>query len=310
MKPIPLLACLLAAAACGQEDPSDTGPDTTGGTGLNQCGVELPFTRITAGTFTMGSQDDEPGRNDDEAAHQVTLTRDYYMGSTEVTQAAFRELMGYDNSNNPKCKRCPVDEVSWHEAAYFANLLSDCSGIQRCYVCTGELPEVECQLKSGFNTPYHCKGYRMPTEAEWEYAARAGTTASFSNGGNLNDGNEDMCEGNLALDDGSLVDDFAWYCGNATTTQLVGEKLANPWGLYDMHGSVWEWCQDVYIDYPTESVTDPYGEEHPPRLVKRGGSWDTQARFLRSANRLWQYGGYRDDTLGFRLVRIAVPADE
>ncbi len=304
MKPSLPLLILLMGVACGQEDPDDSTPDTTE-TAVDECGVELDFARLEAGTFTMGSLETEPGRNDDELAHEVTLTNAFYMGTTEVTQAAFRDLMGYDNSNNPECKRCPVDEVSWNEAAYFANLMSDCLDLQRCYICTGDLPDADCKLKGSFESPYKCRGFRLPTEAEFEYAARAGTTASFSNGGNLNDGNEDMCEGNLPLDNGSLVDDFAWYCGNATTTQPVGEKEPNPWGLHEMHGSVWEWCEDIYTDYPEKPMTDPVGYDPQPRLVKRGGSWDTQTRFLRSANRLWQGEEYRDDTLGFRLVRTA-----
>ena len=304
MKGIHTLLPLLLAIGCGKEEPNDSTQDTPD-TAVDSCGVELEFVRLDAGSFTMGSHEAEPGRNDDELAHQVTLTRAFHIGATEVTQAAFRALMGYDNSNNPECKRCPVDEVSWNEAAYFANLMSDCRDLQRCYVCSGELPDADCKLKEAFDSPYDCRGFRLPTEAEWEYAARAGTSASFSNGGDLNDGNEDMCEGNLPLDDGSLVDSFAWYCGNATTTQPVGEKLPNAWGLYDMHGSVWEWCEDIYIDYPEGPVTDPVGYDPQPRLVKRGGSWDTQARILRSANRLWQRQDYRDDTVGFRLVRTA-----
>ncbi len=306
LRPLSLLLPLLVA--CGEAPEDSEAPIDPDDTAVD-CGTTLDFVRIDAGTFTMGSAEDEPGRNDDEPAHEVTLTFDFFMGRTEVTQADFQVLMGYDNSNNPGCSRCPVDEVSWNEAAYYANALSECRGFQRCYVCTGELPDVDCHLKSTFDTPYHCRGFRLPTEAEWEYAARAGTTDSFSNGGNLNDGNEDMCEGGLALDNGALMDDIAWYCGNASTTQPVAQKAANPWGLHDMHGSVWEWCGDYYAEYPTEPATNPVGEESQPRLVKRGGSWDTQSRFLRSANRLWQGELYRDDTLGFRLARTANPND-
>ena len=294
-----VLALLLPAC---EPEPDDTQPvvDDTAG---NDCGLTLDFALIPAGSYARGSDLMEPGRNEDEQAHDVTLTRGFYMSRTEVTQADFQVLMGYDNSNNPGCNRCPVDEVSWHEAAYYANKVSECRGFRSCYVCGGDLPDVECHLKGSVESPYDCRGFRLPTEAEWEYAARAGTTTAFSNGGGLNDGNEDMCEGELALDNGALIDDIAWYCGNATTSQPVAQKEANPWGLQDMHGGVWEWCHDIYTHYPVNSVTDPVGSDPQPRLVKRGGSWDTQARFLRSANRLWQGALYRDDTLGFRLVR-------
>ena len=311
MKPcrpwIPLLLPALLTA-CGEDSPHDSLADPVDTAGQD-CGVDLGFVRVGAGSFTMGSQGAEEGRNDDESAHEVTLTRDFYMGRTEVTQADFLAIMGYDNSNNAGCNRCPVDEVSWDEAAHFANELSACRGFQTCYVCTGALPDVDCHLKSAFDSPYHCHGFRLPTEAEWEYAARAGTSSAFSSGGNLVDGNGDLCEGGLTLDDGVLLDDIAWTCGNATTTQPVAQKQPNAWDLYDMHGSVWEWCQDDYAEYSTTPVTDPVGDDTQPRLVKRGGSWDTQARFTRSANRLWQGAEYRDDTLGFRLARTAPEQD-
>jgi formylglycine-generating enzyme required for sulfatase activity len=174
--------------------------------------------------------------------HQVTLTQGFYMLETEVTQEQWESIMG-KNPSNFKGKKLPVEKVSWTDCQLFVEGLSK--------LAAGKAP----------------RGYKfsLPTEAQWEYACRAGTTGAY------------------AADD---LDQMAWYEKNSDRkTHEVGTKQANAWGLYDMHGNVWEWCTDWYGDYPTGKVTDPVGASSGRCRVLRGGSWVTVAGYCRSAYR-------------------------
>ncbi len=166
----------------------------------------MDFVLIKAGTFMMGSPEDEEGRYYKEIQHQVILTQDYYMQTTELTQGQWEAVMGSNPSNFYNCgSNCPVEKVSWNDIQAFIEKLN--------------------QRGEGI--------YRLPTEAEWEYAARAGSTTAFANGG--------ITERGCSYD--ANLDAMGWYYGNADGTHPVAQKLPNAWGLYDMHGNVWEWCQ-------------------------------------------------------------------
>jgi formylglycine-generating enzyme required for sulfatase activity len=229
----------------------------------------MTFKRIPAGTFTMGSPDTEPGRFSDETQHPVTLTKDFFIMTTEVTQKQWRDVMGNNPSSFISCgDNCPVENVSWNDTDRFIARMN----------------------RRGEGT------YRLPTEAEWEYAVRAGSTTAFYIGGvtNLYCNPTDP---NLNL--------IGWYCGNsAQKNHPVAQKQPNAWGLYDMSGNVYEWCQDWYGTYPI-SATDPTGPTSGSNRVFRGGSWDYLAVGCRSAYRNKATPDYWDITLGFRLVRSA-----
>ncbi|MDA7864653.1 formylglycine-generating enzyme family protein [bacterium] len=212
----------------------------------------MEFKLIPAGTFIMGEGDD---------AHDVTLTQPFNMGVHEVTQAQYEQVMGV-NPSHFKDADNPVEKVSWEDAVEFCRKLS-------------ELPAE----KAAGNV------YRLPTEAEWEYACRAGTTTKYSFG-----------------DDESELGDYAWYGFNSDQkTHPVGSKKPNAWGLYDMHGNVWEWCQDWEEDYPSGSVTDPSGATSGSFRVLRGGGWYGTAGYCRSAYRDGGGPSIRGYDLGCRV---------
>jgi len=214
----------------------------------------LRFVRIPAGKFVMGSPASENWRLDCETQHEVTLTRPFDLMVTPVTQALWQAVMG----NTPSCTKgrdLPVVAVSWEDVQGFINKLNRMLGIE---------------------------SLRLPTEAEWEYACRAGTTGARY--------------GELA--------DIAWYQGNSLgKTHPVGKKAPNAWGLYDMLGNVCEWCQDWYASYPSGPVTDPTGPLTGSSRVGRGGSWNSDAGIVRSATRIFFSPGNCRDYLGFRLAR-------
>jgi len=215
----------------------------------------------------MGSPSNEPGRYSDETQHQVTLTQPFYMQTTEVTQAQWETLMGSNPSYFSGCPTCPVEQVSWNDV-------------------------------QGFITKLNARGegtYSLPTEAQWEYAARAGSTTAFYNGGiTVTDCGYDP---NLNA--------IGWYCYNAgSKTHSVGQKAPNSWGLYDMSGNVYEWCSDWYGSYPTTAVTDPTGPSSDSYRVIRGGSWYFNARSCRSAFRHSSSPDFRIIYIGFRLLRF------
>jgi formylglycine-generating enzyme required for sulfatase activity len=217
--------------------------------------IGMHFVPIPAGTFTMG----------DEYAHKVTLTQSFHLGQHEVTQEQYEKVMGATPSEF-KGPQKPVEQVSWDDAVEFCRKLSELPG----------------EKSTGYV-------YRLPTEAEWEYACRAGTTTEYSFG-----------------DSKSELGDYAWYDKNSgKTTHPVGGKKPNAWGLYDMHGNVFEWCHDWYGDYPSGSVTDPTGAASGSYRVARGGSWDLYSGHCRSANRSRSTPDDRFG-LGFRVLRSSI----
>ena len=231
----------------------------------------MKFRLIPAGTFIMGSPETEKDRRDNEAQHQVAITKAFWIGTTQVTQAQYEKVIG----NNPSCFQSeliegdssnhPVECVTWHDVMEFCKRLS-------------KRHEEE---KAGFH-------YRLPTEAEWEYACRAGSESSFSFGERT-----------------KLLGEYAWFwdnCDNSYGTHPVGMKKPNTWGLYDMHGNVFEWCADWASDYPTGSVVDPMGPAEGWTRVNRGGSFGDHAADCRSAYRNWTELSDSCYDLGFRLA--------
>ena len=249
---------------------------------------------IPPGNFMMGSPKSEKKRYSNEGPqHRVRISRGFWMMRTEITQRQYRSLMGKNPSHFKNCGgRCPVEEINWHDALRFANALSRKEGRTRCFVCSGG----KCRAKSRYRGSNYlrCKGWRLPTEAEWEYAARAGTKTPFYTG---------RC----------LSTEQANYDGNypykgcpkgkyRRTTVKVGSFRPNAWGLYDMSGNVYEWTWDWYGDYSSSAVVDPVGASSGSRRVHRGGSWGGNAWYARSASRHWYSPGVRSVTLGARLV--------
>jgi formylglycine-generating enzyme required for sulfatase activity len=241
--------------------------------------VEIP-----AGSFWMGSPEDEEGRGDDEDLHRVTLTHRYCLATTEVRYQDWDAWMDQSVGYFDDCgEDCPIESVSWHQAAAFTNVLSDEEGLERCYECEGSGWSLECSPAQ--DDPYTCRGYRLPTEAEWERAARAGGDDAFPEGGEIRSGEAYLCREDLTLSDGEALGDQAWWCGNAPHgIEPTAWKDANPWGLHDMRGNVYEWCHDGYDDYEGDA-TDPSGPRHAERRVLRGGSFAVDAADLRAAAR-------------------------
>ncbi|MDR1899744.1 MAG: SUMF1/EgtB/PvdO family nonheme iron enzyme [Treponema sp.] len=228
--------------------------------------------RVPGGTFTMGSPPSEPGGDDDKVQHQVTVSA-FYMGKYEVTQKEYQALMG-NNPSEFKGDTLPVERVSWFDAVKYCNARSLKEGLDPAYTINGET--VAWNRNAG--------GYRLPTEAEWEYACRAGTTAPFYTG--------------------NSADAAGWYKDNSGgKTHPAGQKQPNRWGLYDMHGNVHEWCWDWFGAYSGAAQTDPAGAASGSYRVLRGGSWGSGAQYLRSANRGDYTPSNRLNNSGFRLVR-------
>ena len=241
--------------------------------------IGMRFVPISTGTFTMG---------EGKTAHQVTLTQAFHLGQHAVTQEQYEAVMG-TNPSKSKGPQNPVVNVSWADAVEFCRKLS----------------AMPAEKKAGYV-------YRLPTEAEWEYACRAGTKTTYSFG-----------------DSESELGAYAWYGNNSGDQQIdalniwntdkdnyrkrifdnncrthpVGEKKPNPWGLYDMHGNVWEWCQDWYGDYPSGAVTDPTGPASGDSRVLRGGAFNSRTSYVRSANRNYNQPDTRYFYYGFRPAR-------
>ena len=225
---------------------------------------------------------------------KVTLTRDYYIQDSEVTQRQFAKLMGYNPSDRGlPCQDCPVENVTWHEAAAYCNELSKAEGVSECFTCSGSREKTSCALAKGFQTPYGCPGYRLPTEAEFENAALGGSNSIIY----------------------GPIDQISWenmnyiVSGDSGPTRPVKEKQPNGIGLYDVIGNVAEWCYDSCPagedDYCQELAgTDPYGAQTGKTRVVRGGSWLSLNSNRRSDRHNEIGADERWNTTGFRPVRI------
>ena len=253
----------------------------------------MRFIALPGGEFTMGSPESERYRDSDETLHKVRLSP-FQIAETPVTQKQWQAVMGQNPSNSRAGigDDLPVQNVSWLDAVTFLKKLSEREGLQPCYTINGD--------RIQWNR--HSEGYRLPTEAEWEYACRAGTQSAYSFG-----------------DDASELERYAWS-GERVDMKVhpVGSKEPNVWGLYDMHGNVWEWCWDWYAPYKSEGVQiDPQGpsdseapeltivRDEPPQRTRtlRGGSAWYSARVLRCANRVRGKPSDRDGFSGLRVVR-------
>ncbi len=224
---------------------------------------------INPGMFTIGSTWTEEGRYSNEGPQtRVTINQGFWMSKYETTQEEYQSVMGSNPSYFKGDARRPVETVSWVDATNY------CGKLMVRELAAGRLP-------SGYR-------YRLPTEAEWEYACRAGTTTRY----NYGDDPDYMQLGN-----------YAWYSSNSDgTTHPVGLKEPNAWGLHDMHGSLWEWCLDWYGTYPGGSVTDPWSPNAGSSRVFRGGGWSGSGRFCRSALRNGNPPATRSYGIGFRPV--------
>jgi formylglycine-generating enzyme required for sulfatase activity len=230
-------------------------------------GIKMEMVWISSGEFTMGCPSSESSRDSDESQHRVTLTKGFWMGKHEVTEEVWEKVMG-SKSANSRGPANPVVHVSWNK-------------------CQAFIGKLNASVQGG--------GFRLPTEAEWEYACRAGTTTAFYYGDSLD---VTMANFNGKYAYGS---DSEGECRQ--TTMPVGAFRPNAWGIYDMHGNVWEWCQDWYGDYPTFAVSDPTGPTSGTYRVARGGDWKFNAGYCRSAKRDKRLPDGHWDILGFRLAR-------
>ena len=265
---IPLIALSVPShLLCGPDAPTGRNrntppagpPDRT----VVVSSINYNMVYIPPGTFMMGSPAKEKGRNSDEQQHKVTLSKGFYMGTTEVTQGQWRNIMGNNPSAFKNCgDGCPVEQVSWSDVQDFIRRLNKREGTEK-------------------------SKFRLPTEAEWEYACRAGCKMRF-------------CFG----DSDSGLGEYAWYWDNSENmTHPVAQKKPNAWGLYDMHGNVWEWCQDRYSAYETDNVTHSKMPSSVLTRVIRGGGWRYFAGFCRSADRFRSTLNVRFSGIGFRLAR-------
>jgi formylglycine-generating enzyme required for sulfatase activity len=265
-------ALALLGAACKQA-PRVAPPAIV----TTKSGLEMVL--LPAGSFKMGS---DKGKGDERPAHEVRLDA-FLIDRTEMTQAAFAKLVPLNGSHFKGPDR-PVEMISWGDAALYCNLRSKDEGLETCY----DEQTGECN--------FNATGYRLPTEAEWEHACRAGTAGDYGFGA-----------------DPRQLAQAAWFADNASKrTQPVARKQPNPWGLYDMHGNVAEWCNDVYEKtyYKDAPANNPRGPAAGPQRVLRGGAWNSKADDCRAAYRVGESPGSQDacfarDAIGFRCVRRA-----
>lgn len=236
--------------------------------------------RVEGGSFLMGSNEAVYAAN--ERVHEVSLSS-FFIGETEVSQALWKAVMGNNPSRFAGDER-PVDSVNWFEALRFCNALSEKEGLTPAYAISGTT--VSWDTGAG--------GYRLPTEAEWEYAARGGILGALS----------DEALERAFYSGGENPEALGWYNANSNkSSQPVKGKVPNELGLYDMSGNLWEWCWDYLGEYPPEPVSNPTGASEGARRILRGGAWFTPVNLLRVTNRYWNAPAFKANSVGFRLAR-------
>ncbi len=309
------------------ETATETATETTTETEIQIVDPEIDWIRVEPGLFTYGSPvEDTPCRGvNDEKEVNVTLTRPFLMAKTEITQQQW-QAMGYRNpSKPPQAPDVPVNLIDLFEAAVWCNALSTFEGLENCYDlgdCEGEIGEGcvvlsdghSCQDNSGsfrcegeihrFHNYYECPGYRLPTTAEWEYAAKAGTTTHTFIGNVINNA-FDGCKEEEALEE------IAWYCNNSDDQiHPVAQKLPNPWGFYDILGNVWEWV-DYFLDgpsldvgdgHPGEDLIDPIGPRDRTFYELAGGAYHRHGCRSRASSHFGSFP-YNRRMSGFRPVK-------
>ncbi|MCB9664026.1 MAG: formylglycine-generating enzyme family protein [Alphaproteobacteria bacterium] len=275
----------------GDTDDSDTVPvdhtdpdtDDTADTDDTDAMPLGTFVEVGPIAFRMGCTPDQYGCDDNERPpHDVSLTRTVLVAAHEVTQGEFAVVLGYRPSSFVDCgDDCPVESVTWHEATAYAVALSTAAGLTPCATCTGSGADVRCTAVAD---PYACPGYRLPTEAEWEAAAR--------------------CRGTTVYAGSNNPDEVAWYGKNSgIATKPVGRKKPNNCGLYDLSGNVFEWTLDWQGPYGAAAVVDPVGPSAGTERVGRGGAYDCSELLTRVSSRGGLDPASRDAVLGFRVVR-------
>jgi len=277
-----LTGTLALLQGCKRKAPNDTPkkPNDAPSETKAESGIEM--VRLAAGSFTMGDENEV-----DANPHQVFVSS-FYIDKYLVTQEEYKRVMG-KNPSRWKAGKNPVEQVRWSDAVRYCNARSASEGLQPCY----DLQTWKCN--------FNADGYRLPTEAEWEYACRAGTKTTYFFG-----------------NEPSKLKDYGWFKENSgAKPRPVGQKPPNPWGLYDMHGNVWEWCNDFYkVDYYHQSPEEnPKGPKAGETKVVRGGAWKFSAESCCSGYRYNEDPGYVDacfgyDIYGFRCVRNAPAAIE